>query len=57
MNHGRMMFELESFCYATGCVFLMVDIAQTRRWEDYKTPQVPYINDVGLAYVCNSVMT
>ena len=54
LNHGRMMFELESFCDATGCVFLMVDIAQTRRWEDYKTPQVPYINDVGLAYVCNS---
>ena len=54
LNHSRMLFELESFCDATGCSFLMVDDAQTRRWEDYPTPQVPYINELGLAYVCNN---
>ena len=34
--------------------FLWVDDAQTQRWEGYRTPQVPYINDLGLAYVCNN---
>ena len=28
LNHSRMLFELESFCDATGCSFLMVDDAQ-----------------------------
>ena len=54
LNHARMLFELETFCDATGCSFLMADDAQTRGWEDYRIPQVPYINELGLAHVCNN---
>ena len=54
LNHARMLFELETFCDATACSFLMADDAQTRRWEDYRTPQVLYINELGLAHVCNN---
>eukprot|EP00435_Cladocopium_sp_Y103_P014290 s1054_g3.t1 len=53
LNHARMMFELESYCDATGCSFLLLDVAHTQRWEDYRAPQVPNINEMDLAYVCN----
>ena len=49
LNHARILFELETFCDATGCVFLMVDVAHTCRWEDYQTPQVP-------SYTCDPVL-
>ena len=49
--HGDLVFELEQYCDATGCRFLIVDVAHTERWESFKTPQIPYINEVGLAFV------
>jgi len=51
--HGDLVFELEQYCDATGCRFLIVDVAHTERWESFKTPQIPYINEVGLAFVSN----
>ena len=51
--HGNLVFELEQYCDATGCRFLIVDVAHTERWESFKTPQIPYINEVGLAFVSN----
>ena len=51
--HGDLVFELEQYCDATGCKFLIVDVAHTERWESFKTPQIPYINEVGLAFVSN----
>ena len=40
--HGDLVFELEQYCDATGCRFLIVDVAHTERWESFKTPQIPY---------------
>ena len=54
LNHINLLFELEMHADATGCQYLLIDVAHTQRWEEYRTPQVPYINDLGLAFVSNS---
>ena len=50
---GILYLSWNSIGDATGCRFLIVDVAHTERWESFKTPQIPYINEVGLAFVSN----
>ena len=53
LSHGELAYELEQYCDVTGCKYLIIDVAQTERWESFKTPQIPHINEVGLAFVSN----
>ena len=53
LYHGNFIFELEQYYDATGCRFLIVDVTHTERWELFKISQIPYINEIGLAFVSN----
>ena len=53
LSHGELAYELEQYCDVTGCKYIIIDVAQTERWESFKTPQIPHINEVGLAFVSN----
>ena len=53
LNHQDLLYELELFCEVSGTRFLHVDIAETRRWEDHATSQVPYLTDCGIGFTTN----
>ena len=53
LNHQDVLYELELFCEVSGTRFLHVDIAETRRWEDHATSQVPYLTDCGIGFTTN----
>ena len=53
LKHGKILGEVESHCDVSGCRFLHIDVANTERWEEHMFPQIPHINDHGLAFTCN----
>ena len=53
LKHGKILGEVESHCDVSGCRFLHIDVASTERWEEHMFPQIPHINDHGLAFTCN----
>eukprot|EP00435_Cladocopium_sp_Y103_P068333 s119_g31.t1 len=53
LNHRDLLHELELYCEANGSCFLHVDALQTPRWEHHVSPQVPFINELNLAYTTN----
>ena len=34
--HGELAYELEQYCDVTGCKYIIIDVAQTERWESFK---------------------
>ena len=53
LGHGQLLYELEMHADMSNTKFLHVDVCQTPRWENYSTPQVPYIVGDNIGFTCN----